>query len=105
MTMKVITAHVPLALAEKVDEMATSLERSRGWIVKEALSVWVAQAEERRQWTLDGLADVDAGRVVDHSDVLAWTESLGSETPLPLPPPKRAAAPKAKHKRPPRRSR
>ncbi len=49
MSTKVITAHVPLELAEKVDQLATSLERSRGWIVKEALSAWVVQEEERRQ--------------------------------------------------------
>ncbi|WOX46584.1 ribbon-helix-helix protein, CopG family, partial [Serratia marcescens] len=30
MNTKVITAHVPLPLAEKVDEMAAKLERSRG---------------------------------------------------------------------------
>ncbi len=32
---KVITAHVPLALAEKVEAMATRLERSRGWVMKQ----------------------------------------------------------------------
>ncbi|WP_207650569.1 ribbon-helix-helix domain-containing protein [Acidithiobacillus albertensis] len=31
---KVLTAHVPLPLADKVDQMASRLERSRGWIVK-----------------------------------------------------------------------
>jgi hypothetical protein len=30
---KVLTAHVPLPLAEKVDQMAARLERSRGWIM------------------------------------------------------------------------
>ena len=35
---KVLTAHIPLPLAEKVDQMAARLERSRGWIVKQALS-------------------------------------------------------------------
>lgn len=29
MTTKVLTAHVPLPLAEKVDQLATRLERSR----------------------------------------------------------------------------
>jgi predicted transcriptional regulator len=85
MTTRVITAHVPGPLAKKVDEMATSLERSRGWIVKEALVAWVAQEEERLQWTLDALADVEAGRVVDHEAVSAWAASLESATPLPLP--------------------
>ena len=49
METKVITAHVPLPLAEKVDELAARLERPRGWIVKQALSAWVDQEEERRR--------------------------------------------------------
>ncbi|HGU9140886.1 TPA: ribbon-helix-helix domain-containing protein, partial [Escherichia coli] len=44
---KVITAHVPLSMADKVDLMAARLERSRGWIIKQALSAWLAQEEER----------------------------------------------------------
>ena len=35
---KVLTAHVPVPLAEKVDQLANRLERSRGWIIKQALS-------------------------------------------------------------------
>ena len=97
---RVITAHVPGPLAKKVDELANSLDRSRGWIVKEALTSWIAQEEERRQWTLDALADVDAARVVDHEAVRAWAASLGTETPLPVP----ASAPaRGKPKRAPRK--
>jgi len=83
METKVLTAHVPLPLAEKVDELAGRLERSRGWIVKQALAAWVDQEEERRRLTLEALADVDAGRVVDHQTVQAWADSLGSDKPLP----------------------
>ena len=85
MDTKVITAHVPLPLADKVDELAVRLERSRGWIVKQALSAWVEQEEERRQLTLEALADVDAGRVIDHQAVQAWARSLDTDEPLPLP--------------------
>ena len=85
MDTKVITAHVPLPLADKVDELATRLERSRGWIVKQALSAWIEQEEERRQLTLEALADVDAGRVIGHQSVQAWAESLDTDDPLPLP--------------------
>ncbi|CDX11185.1 CopG family transcriptional regulator [Mesorhizobium sp. ORS 3324] len=85
MDTKVITAHVPLPLAEKVDELAARLERPRGWIVKQALSAWVELEEERRRLTLEALADVDAGRVIDHQAVQAWAESLGTEKPLPVP--------------------
>ncbi|QDZ00885.1 ribbon-helix-helix protein, CopG family [Nitratireductor mangrovi] len=85
METKVLTAHVPLPLAEKVDEMAARLERSRGWIVKQALSAWVEQEEERRRLTLEAMADVDEGRVIDHQAVQAWADSLDDDDPLPPP--------------------
>jgi len=85
METKVLTAHVPLALAEKVDSLAARLERSRGWIIKQALAAWIEQEEERRRLTLEGLADIDAGRVIDHEAVQAWAESLGTDDPLPVP--------------------
>ncbi len=55
---KVLTAHVPLGLAEKVEAMASRLERSRGWVVKQALAAWVDQEEERHRMTLEALEDV-----------------------------------------------
>jgi predicted transcriptional regulator len=82
---KVLTAHVPIPLAEKVDQMAARLERSRGWIMKQALSAWIDQEEERSRLTREALADVDAGRVIDHQAVQAWADSLSSDTPLPVP--------------------
>ena len=51
MTTKVLTAHIPLPLAEKVDQLAIRLERSRGWIIKQALSAWIDQEEERQRLT------------------------------------------------------
>jgi predicted transcriptional regulator len=85
METKVLTAHVPLPLAEKVDQVAARLERSRGWIVKQALSAWIEQEEERRRLTLEALADVDAGHVIDHQTIQAWSDSLGTDKPLPAP--------------------
>jgi predicted transcriptional regulator len=82
---KVLTAHVPLSLAEKVDLMATRLERSRGWIVKQALAAWIKQEEERNRLTQEALADVEAGHVIDHHAIQAWADSLGTDNPLPVP--------------------
>jgi predicted transcriptional regulator len=82
---KVLTAHVPLPLADKVDQLATRLERSRGWIVKQALVAWIDQEDERRRLTLEALADVDSGEVIDHQSVQAWADSLDSDKPLSLP--------------------
>lgn len=85
MKTKVLTAHVPLPMATKVDEMARRLERSRGWIVKQALAAWIDQEEERHRLTLEALADVDSGNVIDHQSVEAWAESLGTDKPLSPP--------------------
>ena len=85
MTTKVLTAHVPLPLAEKVDQIAARMERSRGWIVKQALSAWVDQEEERRRMTLEAMANVEAGQVIDHQTMQAWANSIDSDKPLPVP--------------------
>lgn len=80
-----VTAHVPVDLAERVDEIAERLERSKNWIVKQALSAWIDQEDERSRLTREALADVDAGRVIDHQAVQAWADSLSSDSPLPVP--------------------
>lgn len=41
--------------------------------------------EEQDRLTRDALADVDAGRVIDHLAVQAWAGSLGTDQPLPVP--------------------
>jgi len=85
MSTKVLTAHVPLPLAKKVDKLAGRMERSRGWIVKEALTDWIEREERHHRLTLEGLAAIDAGDVYEHEDVKAWVKSLGTKKPLPLP--------------------
>ena len=82
MPTKVLTAHVPLPLAKKVDQLAARLERSRGWIVKQALTAWIGQEEERRRMTLEALADVDAGNVVNHKKAQEWAARLDQAKPL-----------------------
>lgn len=85
MNTKALTAHIPLPLAEKIDQIATRMDRSRGWIVKQALAAWIDQEERRRQLTQEALMDVDAGHVIDHQAVQMWADSLGTEKPLPVP--------------------
>lgn len=82
---KVFTAHIPLALAKEVDTLSERLERSRAWILKQALSEWVAQEKEYYQMTLEALEDVKTSKTVEHSQVQTWVDSLGSKKPLPMP--------------------
>jgi predicted transcriptional regulator len=85
MDTRVVTAHLPVELAEQVDAYAERLERSRGWIVKQALADWIEWEEEKHRRTLEGLADVDAGRVISHEAMMEWIDSLDTDNPLPPP--------------------
>lgn len=76
MSTRVVTAHIPIELAEQVDRLATRLNRPRGWIVKQALASWVALEEKRYQLTREGLTDMDRGQVLDHALVEAWARDL-----------------------------
>lgn len=80
MDTRVVTAHLPKDLAEKLDGLAETLDRPRGWLVKEAVAAYVGLAEERRRETIAALDEVDAGQVVEHEEVAAWADSLGSAT-------------------------
>jgi len=77
MDTRVVTAHLPSDLAEKLDGLADRLDRPKGWIVKEAVASFVALEEKRHRFTLEALADVDAKRTIDHIEVEAWAAGLG----------------------------
>jgi predicted transcriptional regulator len=76
MSNRVVTAHIPMELAEQVDLLAARLDRPKGWIIRQALTSWVDLEAKRHQLTLDALTDVDANRLVDHSSVVTWAKSL-----------------------------
>jgi predicted transcriptional regulator len=82
-----VTAHLPVELVQKLDQYAERLERSRGWIVKEAVGAWINREAERDRLTRQALASADAGRLIDHARVEEWLDSLGSPDPEPMPRP------------------
>lgn len=60
-----VTAHAPVELAKRVDEVAERLKRSKSWIVNRALSIWLDQ-EEQSRLPHEARAVMDAGRVIYH---------------------------------------
>ena len=64
METRILIADVPLPLAERLNRLAELLERPTESIVQEALDAWIVQEEERHRLTLEGLVDVDAGRLM-----------------------------------------
>jgi predicted transcriptional regulator len=35
--------------------------------------------------TVEGMAEVDAGHIIEHQSVLAWADSLSTDKPLSVP--------------------
>jgi predicted transcriptional regulator len=87
MQTKVIAAHIPLDLAEKLDALARRLRRPRGWIVKKALATWVEEEELRDRLTREAMAEVDQGLLVGDAEVKAWADALGGPDRRSLPRP------------------
>lgn len=71
-----ISAQIPVELAAAVENLAIELDRSKSWIIKEALTSMLAERERRHQSIQADLADVDAGRVVSHSDMVDFDNRL-----------------------------
>lgn len=77
---KVLTAEVPAPLADEVERLARRMERSSDWVVEQALGAFVDREERHHAMTLEGMADVDAGRFVTQTEMEAWVEGLDEDS-------------------------
>lgn len=73
-----------------LDAVTEKLQRSRNWVINEAVREYVAkQSLEDARWkgTLAAIEAVAAGRVVDGDTVHRWMRSWGTAEELPVPKP------------------
>ena len=68
---RVITAKLSGELVTRMDEIATRIDRSKSWIVRQAVAEWLAEEERRHQLTLEALKSVDEGRTFSQEEVEA----------------------------------
>jgi len=66
---RVITAKLPEELALLLDEVSRRTERSKSWIVRQAVMEWVAEDQRRYELTLEALKSVDEGRTIPHETI------------------------------------
>lgn len=76
---RVVTAKLPDDLVTEMDEVADRIERSKSWIVREAVSQWLAEERRRHELTLEGLKAIDEGRVMSHEDLKTWADKKKRE--------------------------
>lgn len=75
---RVVTAKLPDELVKEMDEVADRMDRSKSWIVRQAVAEWLAEEQRRYELTLEGLKDIDEGRIVSHEDMKKWAAEVMS---------------------------
>ena len=76
---RVVTTKLPDELVSRLDEAADRIDRSKSWIVRQAVTEWLAEEQRRHELTLEALKDVDEGRMIPHEEVLAMVEQRKRE--------------------------
>jgi len=79
MTLSEIEAGIKLLSLQEKRQVLQSLLRD----------VADATSDLRDLLTIEAMEDIDNGNFVEHQDVLAWANSLGTASPLSLPMPKK----------------
>ena len=66
---RVVTAKLPDDLVSQMDEIADRIDRSKSWIVRQAVTEWLAEEQRRYELTLEALKSVDEGRTYTQEEV------------------------------------
>ena len=66
---RVVTANLPDELVSQMDEVAGRIDRSKSWIVREAVAEWLAEEQRRYELTLEALKSVDEGRTFTQEEI------------------------------------
>ncbi len=79
--MGMTSVRMPDELMDRLERTADQLRRSKGWVIKDAVREYVEREERKARMleeTREGLADVEAGRLVDGQAVIEWLETWGT---------------------------
>ena len=80
--MSVTTVRLQAEVEQHLEAIATRLNRSKGWVINQALSEYIDKQElelERWKQTLAAMESAVQGKVVDADEVHDWLNSWGSD--------------------------
>ena len=66
---RVVTANLPDELVLRLDEISARIDRSKSWIVREAVVEWLAEEQRRFELTLEAMTSMDEGRSFTQDEV------------------------------------
>lgn len=68
--MYTVTTQLPDEMANELNQIAESEGRSKSWVIREAIADYLVKQDEIHKMTLEGLADIEAGRVIPHEEIV-----------------------------------
>lgn len=80
--MSVTTVRLQAEVEQHLDEIANRLQRSKGWVINQALAEYIEKQrveQERWQQTLEAMESAAQGKVIDASEVHDWLSSWGTD--------------------------
>lgn len=66
---RVVTTKLPDDLVTRLDEVASRIDRSKSWIVREAVNEWLAEEQRRYELTLEALSEVDESLTFSQEEI------------------------------------
>jgi RHH-type transcriptional regulator, rel operon repressor / antitoxin RelB len=79
MSSSVLSIRLSPQTKAKLEALAKASRRSRSFLAAEAIESYVAAESWQLEEIKAGMADLDAGRVVDNEDVRKWLGSWGQK--------------------------
>lgn len=86
--MSVTSIRLQPGLEKALDETAEKLQRSRNWLINQAIKEYLKKESiEDKRWedTLMALDSLSNGEVINSASVHSWLESWGSDSELQKP--------------------
>jgi predicted transcriptional regulator len=84
-----VTFHTSPEVKARLELLAGRTRRSKSFLTNEAVERYLAEEEDFIRDVEAGIADADAGNLIEHEDAKRYIQSLGTDTPLPRPTPRR----------------
>lgn len=66
---RVVTAKLPEELAARLDAAGERIERSKSWIIRQAVAEWLAEEQRRDELTREAMKSIDEGRFYTQEEV------------------------------------
>ena len=84
---EVITVRVSPETKRRLEELSLATERPQSWLAEAAIQHYLDDQEWQIRRIQEGIAEADAGRLIDEERVLDWVASWGSGREKSMPQP------------------